>query len=45
MELVEEISFIVGLMVSFLFYKEYKRVEKQEEKEELVDSLLDGVHS
>jgi hypothetical protein len=40
MELIEEISFILGVTISILFYMEYRRVEKLEEKEELVDKLL-----
>ena len=40
MELVEEISFFLGLLVSWLFFREYNRIEQRDEREELLDQLL-----
>ena len=39
MELVEEISFFLGLVVSALFFIEYKREEREEQREELLRQL------
>jgi hypothetical protein len=40
MGLVEEISFFLGLLVSCLFFREYARVEKMDEREETLEQLL-----
>jgi len=36
-----EISLILGLIVSGLFYVQYKRYEAQAEREEIMDSFLE----
>ena len=36
-----EISLILGLIVSGLFYVQYKRYEAQAEKEEIMDTFLE----
>ena len=40
MELAETISFLLGVMISGLFFREYRKVEQQEKDEELIEQLL-----
>lgn len=35
-----EVCFSAAMLVSFLFYKQYKRYEEEAEREELIDNFL-----